>query len=477
MEDLNKVKYPGRLNIVNRGEYKEFLPSPITHYKSKERIKSVQLQRTSHDAKYAEQKEKGIAIDITSNEIYVNGKKPMDGIFSPLFGADTTQDAPIYTCECHAMTGGTNQGRICPKCGTEVRTIEADLRLTGYIDIAPYHILSYHGMIAFSKIFKNFNDIISSVRRINRSGKIVKDEKPTIMELYKDYNEKYKGMIGLDRDIVFMSKIPVYSSRLRPLMTFGPMHLSMLEVNQFYLQIVTLANDLKVTKLIPGLKREMEVQRLLNEIQKNFNDVNNFVIERIKGKYGVFRRALASGRLDYSSRLVISLGTDLMAHEIDVPYQTMMVLYEEEIANALSKMYDIPMSRAISMVEEHQSEGDELFINIINQLLKSKKGIWCLINRNPTISESGILYSRIRQIHKDTTDYTLHLPRDILNLLAADLPFTVRVDMIVISYKKISERLTSGVCSSDLQANGRSNLRLGLRIPHSYYTKQHEHAS
>lgn len=63
---------------------------------------------------------------------------------------------------------------------------------------------------------------------------------------------------------------------------------------------------------------------------------------------------------------------------------------------------------------------DERFAKIINQILKTGHGVWALINRNPTISESSILYVRIRKIHRDPDDYTMHLAPDILTLLAAD---------------------------------------------------------
>lgn len=409
----------GRLNIMNRDAYKCFVPSPIEHYDTPTKIKSVRFVRSSPDEKYRQLKKKGLNIDITNPEIYVNGKKPNDGIFSPLFGADTTQDTPVYTCDCHKLTGGVNRGRICPDCNSEVRTIEADLRITGHIDIAPYHILTYHGYIAMSKVFKNLKDIITTNKRISRSGKIAESDIPTIMDLYDDYEELYEQKTGLPKEIAFMSKIPVYTARLRPLMQQN-MVMTILDVNKRYLSITNLSGILKSTQFMPEFHREIEIQRTLNQIQQDFNDICSIVNDQINSKSGVFRRALASGRLDNSSRLVITLGTDLRAHEIDVPYQMMMVQYEEEIANYLSRIKDIPISKAIDIVEENQTTPSPLFIKIINQLLKAKKGVWVLDNRNPTISESGVQYVRIRKIHDDPTDMTMHLPPDVLNLLAAD---------------------------------------------------------
>lgn len=412
----------GKINIVNRDSYPQFKPSPITHYRTKTRIKSLQLKMISHDKRYKELKKRGLNIDITNPEIYVNGnKKPIDGIFSPLFGADTTQDTPIYSCDCRELTGGANRGKICPKCGSECRSIDADLRLCGYIDISPYHILSYHGYNAMNALFKNFGNIINSTKKINAKGKVIDDGIPTLMDLYDDYKEKYEPHTGIPRSIAFMSKIPVYSSRLRPLMRQN-MSMTILEVNKHYLSIVRARNILKTAPLIGNFRHDIEVQRTLNQIQQDFNAVITHVIERISGKYGVFRKSLASGRVDNSARLVITLGTDLQPHEVDIPYQTMMVLYEEEIANYLSKLEGIPVSKAISQIEENQVFPSDKFVKIINQFLKSGHGVWMLINRNPTISESGILYVRVRQIHEDTTDMTMHMPPDILALMAADDP-------------------------------------------------------
>lgn len=411
----------GRINIVNRDGYRTFKPSPIAHYLTKTKINGVKLSMIDHEKVYEAQKKRGMTIDITSPDIYVNGnQKPINGIFSPLYGADATQDTPIYSCDCRKLTGGSNRGKVCPECGTECRSIDADLRTCLYIDIAPYHILTYHGYNAFCRIFKNFDSVIGSVKKINAKGKIIDDGVPTLMSLYDDYKKKYKDLIGLPRGVVFTSKIPVYSARLRPLMRLG-MNMTILDVNKHYLSMVRSRNILKTAPLIGNFKHDIEIQKTLNQIQQDFLGVIDTVLEQISTKKGVFRISLASGRVDNSSRMVVTLGTDLMAHEVDVPYQTMMVIYEEEIANYLSKLDGLPISKAISQVKENQQYPNSKFVKIINQFLRSGHGVWALINRNPTISESGILYVRVRKIHEDTTDMSMHLPPDILGLLAADL--------------------------------------------------------
>ena len=292
-------------------------------------------------------------------------------------------------------------------------------------------------MYLLLKIMKKdvLTDIITSVKRINTAGKIVDDGKPTIETLYEDYEEKYEPLTGLPKKYAFMSKIPVYSARLRPLMMFG-MNMTILDVNKKYLSIVNNRNAL-ITGPIFAKKRQTEVQRTLNQIQQDWNEITAFVEEQVNGKGGVYRKSLASGRIDYTSRMVISLGTDLMPHEVDIPYQTMMVLYEEKIAHRLSEMDNISISKAISQVQENQVYRNEKFARIINQLLKEGRGVWALINRNPTISESSILYVRVRKIHDDGSDMTMHMPPDILPLLAADFDGAYRKLGAVPSYRNV----------------------------------------
>ena len=415
-------KKKGRLNIVNRNSYKCFQPSPIIPFKMNRKITAVRIERVCHDEVYADLKEKGLQIDITNPEILVNGKRPIDGIFSPLFGADTTQDIPIYSCDCRKLTGGTNLGRICPECGTECRSIEANLTLTGYIDIAPYHVLTYHGLNTFTKLLGKdvMNELLTTVKRINKKGNVIDDGRPTLMSLYDDFDKVYSEFIDIDKKYLFTSKIPVYSARLRPLiMSSNAVRMTILDVNKCYNSIVVSRNIL-ISAPMFKLNRGVEIQKTLNEIQQKLNEIYTLVEGQVNEKSGILRKALAAGRLDYSARLVIALNTTLMPYEVDVPYSLMMVLCEEEIVNYLSRIEGISRSKAIDLVQENVMHRDERFVKIINQLLKAKYGVWAVINRNPTISESSILYVRIRKIHDDPEDYTMHLAPDILALLGAD---------------------------------------------------------
>lgn len=408
------------INIVNRDDYPLFVPTPVEHFKVKRRITGVEVQKISFDEMYENLKAEGRQVDIRSPELFVDGRKPMDGIFSPLFGADSTKDTPVYTCDCGELTGGSNKGRLCKKCNSTCRTIEADLRNVMFIDIAPYHILTDLGMAAMRRALpKTLKEVLTSTRRIGRSGAVVKSDLPTIMDLYDDYDILYRAKAKEEKKYAFCSKIPVYTSRLRPLIQ-DRSRLSILDVNKNYLSIVSCAQIIRDETIIPGPKSEIKIQKTLNEIQRNFNEIMGIVDSQINKKKGVVRHALASGSLDYSFRLVITLGPDLMANEIDVPYHTMMVGCEEEIVRRLVDMDDIPVGKAIAKVEKHILHPHPKFVKIINMILRSGVGIWTLVNRNPTISKYGIGYFRIRKIHDDPDDFTLHLPVDVLHGFGAD---------------------------------------------------------
>lgn len=438
-------KHSGRLNIVNRKEYRKFQPSPIIPFYMKRRINEVHIDYVDHDEVYEDLKAKGIQIDITNPEVLVNGKRPIDGIFSSLFGADTTEEAPIYSCDCRKLTGAANAGRLCPDCNSRVRTIEADLSSTGYIDIAPFHVLTFHGYNAFAKVFNKdptIKDIITSVKKINKKGKIVDDGLPTIMSLYEDYDKLYAPLIDIPKKYIFTTKIPVYSARLRPLMK-QHFKMTILDVNKRYLSILN-ARGILTAAPVMHLQRGTEIQRTLNQIQTDLIEVFNHVQEQLNEKGGAIRKSLIAGRVDYSARVVIALGTDLQPHEVDVPYSLMMVLYEEEIVNYISRLEGVSRDKAISIVKENALRRNEKLVKIINQFLKAKEGVWAIINRNPTISESSILYVRIRKIHDDPTDVTMHMPPDILALMAADDLYE-SLPWLVTTLISSCERLTSGV--------------------------------
>src|SRR5699024_4166759 len=165
---------------------------------------------------------------------------------------------------------------------------------------------------------------------------------PTIMDLYDGYDEE---VVGIPRDIAFMSKIPVYSAKLRPLIKNNIM-VSLLDENKRYMSIVNLQNILKVISTL-NIHNDIQVQKSLNQIQQDFLEICKIVKTKITGKDGSFRQFLASGRIDNSSRMVITLGQDLRAHEIDIPYHTALIIYEEDIIRNICTVHGCTVAAAL----------------------------------------------------------------------------------------------------------------------------------
>ena len=415
-----------QMKIMNEDRYQTYIPVPAPIYKSNSpKIKSVRLKMISHDKKYKERANRNETFIITNpNPLHSDGKRTINGIFSPYFGQDLMNpDSNMYSCECKTLIGGVNEGRMCPICETKVQYIDPDLRMMAYVDIAPYHLLSHHGYNRFKKVLKNLPDILTRVKKIDKSGKQIADDVPTIIDLYEDYEDKYEDLVGLPKEVVFLSKIPVYSAILRPLIQRDST-IDMFEVNKRYLSIVTLAEDLKN---ISHLKAPTQIVKNLNKLQEElcggpldmvgiFEHINS----QIKGKGGVFRKYGVSGRIDYSSRVVIRLGVDLEAHEIDLPYQTVITLYEEEITNMISTMHNVDLARAAAIYQNSLNVRDPFIVKIIEGLIKRNGGLWCLINRNPSISRQSLCYMKIRKINDSFTDYCMAVPVDIISGLGAD---------------------------------------------------------
>jgi len=409
----------GQIVIENEADYPVFKTKTVEHYKPKGRkIVGVRMKMISHDEEYAKRVKAGTAIDITNPEFEMpkTGRKTIDGIFTPLFGPDSDSDTPVYSCDCHKTTGSAKAGQICPECGTEVRSIKADLRIVAHIDIYPYFIMTYHGINALKKIIRPIESVYTKTPRIDVKGKIVDDGSLSIMDIYNNYDEVYYPITKLPKKYAFCSKIPVYSSKLRPFIKNG-ISVSVLKVNTKYQSIVTMRRDLKA---IAPLEGQLQARRTLNQIQQDFIEICDHIKGQIGGKTGIIRRFMASGRIDYSSRMVIKTGPRLYPNEIEIPYTTAMVIWEEEIVNRYARIHQCSVATALKAFNDALYYYDKGFANIFNTICRKKGGLWTFINRNPTINEKGTPLVKIKKCHDVYDDFTMDLPPDILPGLGAD---------------------------------------------------------
>lgn len=409
---INDVVVKSKRGIDTSG-MKQFKTSKIHKTKTKIEVTSIQFNRVDFDKDYKKKMKQGDTFLITNPEYLKNGIRTKDSIFSPLFGPDMMKpDAHTYMCECGKLIGGINEGRVCPSCNSKVQFITTDLTKSGTIDIAPYRVLTYHGYNLLSKKIKNLDEVISSTKKIDIKGHSSADTSIDILDLY-DYYEKHEDEIGVPIEFAFTTKIPVINANTRPLVKTDS-KLTLFKVNKEYNVMVSSLMNLNVSKYI---NNRSETVSLLNGIQEACLNVWREMEERLDGKTGDFRTQFTTCKTDYSSRMVITPGTKLAPHEVDVPYQTIMEFYEEELVNILHGMghdYDVAIDlylRGLNKITSHMKRAIKILL---------KKDRWLIINRNPTIKYGSILYVKIRKYNKNLKDTTMKLPAAILPLMNAD---------------------------------------------------------
>ena len=171
----------------------------------------------------------------------------MDGPRSPRYGTtygDNNEFMDRYRCKCGKYIGAAFEGEICPDCGTKIEYTDVNILYTGWLDFYPYKIINplYYQRLQSALSRKNLENIISNENIITSAGIIRKhndllEVKKSMLtyhniglkEFYDNYEEimnyyKQKRKAKADlidslieaKNEVWTSKIPVYSTVLRP---------------------------------------------------------------------------------------------------------------------------------------------------------------------------------------------------------------------------------------------------------------------
>lgn len=181
--------------------------------------------------------------------IMSKGTKEMDGTHSPRFGTDWLDDnafADRYSCNCGHYIGKIFKGRRCPECGTKVKYVDVNLKITAWMDIkeVAFGIIqplmykkldNYLGKINKQSVLASIIDFKMDMRLdgyyevpegvdMNKNpfygiGMIEFHRRfDEIMEFFskKLKNKKFQyDHIMKNRKKIFTTKIPIYSAILR----------------------------------------------------------------------------------------------------------------------------------------------------------------------------------------------------------------------------------------------------------------------
>ena len=374
-------------------------------------------------------------------------KKSKYGIQSPLFATDFEDDdafAERYTCECGELKGRLYDEEECDICGTIVKFKDVDLKITGWIKLGVYSIIHpiFYRMLKSIIGEKGFLEIIEYDKEYTKDGHIIDKHGKTpfkgigIMEFKSRFDEimdyyraKKKNKIEMieelykEKDKVFASCIPVYSSVLRPSQFKGESFFYN-SMDKKYNPIVSLSNLLKDRDLIETRKNkdwgDIDENKILSIIQKKLIELCYLIFKQIDQRKGHIKWEILGGKINFSARCVVIPDPVLKANEIKLGYLAFLELYKYEIITHVSRINDISENEAY----EYWYKGTIVYNNKIYEIMKYLLKKWepkVLINRNPTINYGSMLLMKIVDIKNDNTDqYTMSLPIQILKVLNAD---------------------------------------------------------
>lgn len=362
-----------------------------------------------------------------------------------------------YSCLCGKTTGKFYEGKICDKCGTEVKYAGMAIDKCGWIDLSlseyedgvcmkkgnGVHLIEY---IAYSQLEKiigreHLKNIIHSRNILTISGDLdtteldaIRIEKPEnkyyfygmenfyenyneILDYYSELNKKTTTELYTflkNREDVFTDKIPVISIVLRPAMRTSE-GLKLDEINIRYQNILRNLEMLRDTNTIQIIR-----ESTLEMLQAEYMLLNEDIMEKIKSKAGIIRNQICGTRVNFSARNIISPAkAGYSIDEIVLPYLTFLELYKFEIIGILKNTENISFKKAEDEWFAASLQMNEKVYKIMQKIIADNE-VGILLNRNPTISYGSILYLRVAGVKHDYQDMTMSLNSLILSPLAGD---------------------------------------------------------
>lgn len=417
----------------------------------------------------------GKAIIITNSENF--NKKTMEGsdgsIFTKEFGPtiNVEQNMREFSCFCGKTIGKYRQGKICPSCNEPVvQQFGANLLRSGWVDLGGFSVIlpAAYSMIERVISPRNLQGILDYKADIGISGQL-KETKHTSKTPYNnigmmEFKRRFREIILFyaairkqdDRakillaqeDKIFTDVINIMAPEQRPAFVSqnskdtknNRLHFD--EINRLYTSIISKAATLKRR----AAQNNISVQSVLWSIQEELQALYTTIIKtKLSGKKGLTQSRLIGTRMSFSSRMVIVSHTNDKSRMdgIGMSYKAFITLHELELINCLKRGYG-PESFTRMTVWEiieyiHNSLAsdklDPVIYNLIQLMIHHKEGgIYCVVNRNPTIDIGSIQVARVVEVNPDPEDYTMSL---FLSVLA---PFTADFDGDVLNVFSLKEK-------------------------------------
>lgn len=359
-----------------------------------------------------------------------------------------------YRCDCGAFIGQDIIGQTCPCCGSEIALHSLNFEYTGWINLGKHKIISpvYYNILKrvlgnnmlkfilgdyksdlsvqynendkdFLENKKNKKSGRVSVNDINYIKKKIPKSKHQYQGLGHDiFYERFEEVLTAcapknnpdvqmlidEKDAVFTSKIPIYSTAFRPVSKtsetmFYP------KINKWFSMICAVYCQLDDMVL------DVEVIQALNFIQNYLIEAcEHLITAEISKKTGFVRSEIVGGTFSFSARGVITLDISLRADEIDIPYTMALTAFQFRITHMLATRYNMTLEQAYLFISN--SDRDPIVLQLLDEIIA--EGQWVFLIREPTINLASIEVCRIRRYKFD--DDTISLPQEPLPGFNAD---------------------------------------------------------
>ena len=362
-----------------------------------------------------------------------------------------------FRCDCGAFIGQDIIGQKCPLCGTEIMLHSLNFNYTGWVDLGVHKVITPSYYFLIKRIIGNnmLNFILGNYKSDNdvkysendtefdarmsqkKRGRVATNDINAIIKKIPKNKHKYQG-IGFEnfrnnfeeimtnccpkqkqadldillreKDSVFTSRIPIYSTAFRPVNTTSESQFYP-TINRWMTKICALQFQLKYMQL------DLEIKSALNCIQNNWIEACEHLIDNEMGKKtGFIRSEIVGGPFHFSARGVITLDPLLNINEIAVPYSMLLGAYKYKVAHILSTRYGRTLEEACNFIDEN--ERDEVVVRILDEIVD--EGVWCLMLREPTNNLASIELVKVKRYKFEDADETVSLTIEVLQGLNAD---------------------------------------------------------
>jgi hypothetical protein len=427
-------------DILDLGSVKQFKLPTIERYFEKydKTIKSEKLNKANLDKIAKQRLKNGKDFLITNPEsVDKNGNKTEDGIFSPRFGYTQFDDQlgtrDAYRCQCGALAGAIYLGELCDECGTTVQFMDADLTIMGWIPMNQYVVINPSLYIHLDMLFGKgeLEEVLKvNASRISVDGIMKAETDPKkpyhgtgmlylyeniekIMEYYLNSNPKKKDHYDLlveNQDSIFTHFVPVYSAIIRPRIESNE-KVRLFQANKIY---DTIMNHYQLITNEPG--NMLAILPALHEIQQEFNELYDLIVETYAGKEGMFRSNFGGVRIDYAARSIIVPGVDLKPDEVEIPYVSAIVFLELELIYLLCIVDDITENEAYKIINDSLRTFNPRIHALAQSIVdKSKTPVCVLVGRPPTLSDRSIRLLTVKRIGNSVDNLCMRLSPSLLD--------------------------------------------------------------